>query len=271
MKCRNFAALSGIVAALLAGCGTSHPGDSPAHEAAAPSVSEPIASEPSAGGPLPAPYAPAETPPANAFDLAKQGGCLDHTLDTCLTNLQAGFHFASSDDVAKRVSRNETIDAQGKHVAKKDKNLLWISGNLEGWNRPSEQRLVSLEYTRSKIVRSVEMSLPGDPARAKSEEDYRKSGLYEAMVLLLGTACPTIERMAVYKFFEKTVKPKIVSEGEKTESRKNGTDTSTFKKALNISYCGKKFSYTSLSGHRKKDITRENPSGSFRHITISLM
>jgi hypothetical protein len=96
-----------------------------------------------------------------------------------------------------------------------------------------------------------------------------KTGLYEGFVILLGADCPEITPTMVYKFFNNEVKPKIVSEGRSVNIGDTNADTSYFHKALNITFCNHKFSYTDLFGYDTDDITLENPKGAYSRVSIS--
>jgi hypothetical protein len=200
-------------------------------------------------------------------ELAKQGGCIGKPLDTCLTNLQMGFQFGPYQNIDEDIRRNEAVDVTGKRVAKK--NNLMIFGTLKGLDSTMRSQGVNLTYTQDKIVDYVEISLPSDPSMANTEDEYRKTGLYEGMVLLLGSSCSTIDRADVYKFFQTTVKPKIVREGKHIEINDTNAEVSHFAKALNIPFCGQKFSYTNLFGVDTDDISATNPHGVYMRTSIS--
>lgn len=203
----------------------------------------------------------------DAFELAKQGGCIGKVLDACLTNLKIGYQFAPYQNIDDSIRRNAALDVTGKRISKK--NILSIVGNLKGWDTPGRLGSVALTYTDDKVVNYVEISLPGDPALANTEDDYRKTGLYEGMVLLLGTACPTIERPDVYRFFQATVKPRIVREGKKVEFHDTNAETRNFAKTPAIPFCGLSLTYTNLFGVDTDYISETNTSGVYFRTAIA--
>jgi hypothetical protein len=138
---------------------------------------------------------------------AKGDGCINKLLDDCLANLQTKFHFSPGQDIAAYIQRTDAVDINGKPVAKV--KTLSISGTLDGWGDRRLQSAV-LEYNNDHIVYSAGLSLPDNPGLARTTEEYDKTALYEAAALLLGTDCPTLDRATLYRFFENTVKPKII-------------------------------------------------------------
>ena len=88
--------------------------------------------------------------------------------------------------------------------------------------------------------------------------------LYAAVAPLLGNGCPGLQKMALYRFVENTLKPLEVT---KTEVLKNGifhhsvvhTDTEK------VSFCGTQFS---LHKHMEWDGTPQFPNG--RSMTASV-
>ena len=201
------------------------------------------------------------------FELPKQGGCIGKALDACLTNLQMGFQFGPLQNITDDIRRNEAVDVTGKRIVRK--NILTVFGNLKGWDATSRTQFIALTYAEDKVVNYIEISLPGDPALANTEDEYRKTGLYEAMVLLLGSACPTIERADVYKFFQATVKPKIVREGKQIEIHDTNAETRTFAKTPAIPFCGQRLTYTNLFGVNTDYISETNSSGVYHTTSIS--
>jgi hypothetical protein len=211
-------------------------------------------------------YSP-QIAPVDPFETAKEGGCIGKPLDACLTALQVGFHFGPYQRIADEMKENEAVDVNGKPL--RPRKVLTVSGNLVGWEGISRLLLVDLDYTDARIVSRIEITLPSDPGLANTEDEYAKTGIYEAMVLLLGSTCPNVTRLEAYKFFQNDVKPKIVSEGKKIEIHDTNAETSYFRKALNVPFCGRKFSYTNLFGYDTDDITLENPHGAFIHTSIA--
>lgn len=203
---------------------------------------------------------------ADPYEAAKKGGCISKPLDACLRNLQVAFHLTGVNDIDRQLRANEAVDVNGKRV--RERRQLNLTGNLDGW--AENLQLAQVEYDKDKTVYYAEMSLPGEPSSANTEDEYAKSGLYEALVLLLGSDCPDMKRLEVYRFFQNDVKPKIVNEGRRTDYNDTGIDTHYFRKAVDIPLCGRKFSYTHLFGHDTERITLENEHGAYSMTTVSV-
>ncbi len=199
-----------------------------------------------------------------SIDAARRGGCINKPLDVCLHNLEALYRISPYESIADQVRGNEAVDVNGQKVRKK--NLLIIEGYMEGW---PQILTIDLEYTASRTVSYIGLTLPSDPSFAETSEDYAKTGLYEGIVLLLGSECQNIGRLDVYKFFQNSVKPKIIREGKTTEIHDTSAEISYFSKALNIPFCGRNFSYTHLVGYDTNDITIDNPHGAYVRTSIS--
>ena len=96
-----------------------------------------------------------------------------------------------------------------------------------------------------------------------------KTGLYEAMTLLLGSECQSLGRDQAYKFFQNSVKSRIVNEGRKLRINDTNAEISYFQKAVGIPFCGLKFSYFKLFGYDTQNISLENPHGVYIRNSIS--
>jgi hypothetical protein len=102
--------------------------------------------------------------------------------------------------------------------------------------------------------------VPWNLSIAHTEEEYDKAGLYEVIEGILGTECPSLDKLQVYRFLENTVKPKI-SSPEKTTSYDLGIRTNFSESTPEIPFCGKQFSYHYNIGSDTDDITLDNPHG----------
>ena len=211
--------------------------------------------------------APPSSVPTAAKTVAYSNGCIGRSLDECLANLRTGFSFSPLDNVADAVKKNEEVDVNGKRI-RKARNL-FISGNYQFAPGISNMMSVDLSYSESNTVDYIGISLIGDPSSANTEAEYDKTGLYAAVSLLLGAQCPDLDKLSLYKFFQNTVKPKIISEPKKTEISPTGAETTYFRKALDIPYCGRRLSYTNLFGYDTERIGLDNPHGAFFRTSVS--
>ena len=219
--------------------------------------------------PAPAPAPATIAPPVGSVSIptpapTKQGGCLDQELKTCLANLQVTFHILPDEKIQDQMARNDAVDINGKRI--RDKYSLSIGGYL-GESR--DIGLVTLEYTADKIVNHAKISLWRDPSRSQTASEFDSTGLYEGVLSILGSECKSVNRNDVYSFFYNTVRAKIVKEGRTVEIHDTNAETTYFQKALDIPFCGYRFSYTHLAGYYTENITLNNPHGAGSHTTIS--
>jgi hypothetical protein len=196
--------------------------------------------------------------------MAASAGCIKKSIDTCLKNLQTGFRSLPLDNVSDQMKNNDAVDVNGKRI--RSKNLLLIAGYLQGW---TSIQSIDLTYTPNRIVDYIGISLPGDPDMANTTEEYEKTGLYEAMRLLLGSDCQSLNRDDAFKFFQNSVKPRIVREGRTVSINDTNAEITYFQKAIDIPLCGLKFSYMKLFGYDTNDITIDNPHGAYIRNSIT--
>jgi hypothetical protein len=135
-----------------------------------------------------------EPGPSAAAD-AQRRGCIGQALTTCLANLHA-FAYYSDDDAAKELQRSQEVDINGKRRFSNSINLL---ARLKDVDKPTS---VTIDFDNNRIVNSVEISLPDDPALAETEAEYDRTGLYTALQAIFGDSCASLDRIATYKFFQ---------------------------------------------------------------------
>ena len=114
-------------------------------------------------------------------------------------------------------------------------------------------------------VTAASIILPYLPSTLPTTESgFTKSGLYEGVVILLGSTC-TPPRNALYRLFEDKIRPTL----------KGGPDPSHagetyFEKAEPISLCRHTLSYSALYGKDPYHLTLKPPPGSFVFPTITV-
>lgn len=109
------------------------------------------------------------------------------------------------------------------------------------------------------------MILPFIPSTVPTTEiGYGKSGLYEAVVILLGSSCVP-SRDALYRLFEEQIRPTLTP----TPDRSHGADT-YFEKAESISFCKHLLTYSTLFGTDPYHLTLKAPPGSFVFPAIAV-
>ena len=106
-------------------------------------------------------------------------------------------------------------------------------------------------------VVKAEIFLVGDVDLAHTESEYDATMLYAAVSPLLGNGCPGLQKLALYRFFENTLKPREV---KKTEILQNGIFHRTRETVDTdkIVFCGALFRIAAVSTWNG---TPEFPSG----------
>ena len=92
-------------------------------------------------------------------------------------------------------------------------------------------------------VASVEASLLGDLIPASAAEAYDQSGVYDIVARVLGRHCPGLERLALYRFIENAVKPRLKTERRDLSAGLLGRHRLTAI-ASDVPWCGAHFTYT---------------------------
>jgi hypothetical protein len=109
------------------------------------------------------------------------------------------------------------------------------------------------------------MILPFIPSTVPTTEiGYGKSGLYEALVILLGSSCVPA-RETLYRLFEEKIRPTL----QATPDRSHGADT-YFEKAESIPFCKHLLTYSTLYGTDPYHLTLKAPPGSFVFPAIAV-
>ena len=112
-------------------------------------------------------------------------------------------------------------------------------------------------------VTAASIILPYLPSTLPTTETgFTKSGLYEGVIILLGTSCaPT--RDALYRLFEEKIRPTLTGRPDPA----HGADT-YFEKADPITLCKHTLTYSALFGKDPYHLTLKAPPGSFVFPTI---
>jgi hypothetical protein len=97
-----------------------------------------------------------------------------------------------------------------------------------------------------------------------TESGFTRSGLYEGVVILLGSACAP-SRDALYRLFEDTIRPTLKGRPDPS----HGSDT-FFEKAEPVSLCKHTLTYSALFGKDPYHMTLKDPPGSFVFPTITV-
>lgn len=190
--------------------------------------------------------------------------CLGQPIAACLDQIAINYQF-NRDEIATSLARMDRRDVNGKLVT--DQRHLTVfawKGSLD------QSTLFSIDLTQTNIVSHMSLGLIRSPEFRSTEEDYDSSGLLEAMSLAFPQSCWNGSKTELYRWFENTVKPKIVREPEKTEFDQYGARTSLFRHSSWITYCGAQVKYSGSSGTDTDRITYDNPHGYSELFTIDV-
>jgi hypothetical protein len=121
------------------------------------------------------------------------------------------------------------------------------------------------EIDKTNRVTAASIILPFILSTAPTTESgYTKSGLYEGVVILLGSSCVQ-SRDALYRLFEDKIKPTL-----KDKPDRSHTSDPYFEKAEAIPLCKHTLTYSVLFGTDTYHMTRKNPPGSFVFPVIAV-
>jgi len=118
--------------------------------------------------------------------------------------------------------------------------------------------LLRFNITRSERIKKAEAILPQSPIFALSERDYDRTGLFEAAYLILGARCADLNKLWFYRFFHNQVKPRMIQKSGAAKIIPGHAGTFTSYRAVNIPFCGKRFSFFELSGYDPENIFTSN-------------
>ena len=139
--------------------------------------------------------------------------------------------------IAASLARRHQVDVNGRSLGP---GLLTLTGALRG---RAEPLALLLRLTPEDAVASVEAALPDDPVEARTERQYEQSGLYQVLSPLLGRRCPEMAApLAVYRFFENAVKPRLATVREDVKGGFYGGHKA-ISRAADIPFCGARFSF----------------------------
>jgi len=121
------------------------------------------------------------------------------------------------------------------------------------------------EIGRTNRVTAASIILPYIPSTVPmTESGYTKSGLYEGVVILLGSSCAQ-SRDALYRLFEDKIKPTL-----KDRPDRSRTSETYFEKAESVPLCKHTLTYSVLFGTDAYHMTLKDPAGSFVFPVIAV-
>lgn len=186
---------------------------------------------------------------ANAADRpnAAVEGCLGKEIHICERS------FAR---VLREIGAGENLDQQLKSGS--TIRLTGFSPDISG------SFTLNAEIDKANRVTAASIILPFIPSTVPTESGYTKSGLYEGVVILLGSSCVQ-SRDALYRLFEEKIKPTLKDKPDSSSSSE-----AYFEKAESVPLCKHSLTYSALFGTDTYHMTRKNPPGSFVFPVIAV-
>jgi hypothetical protein len=181
------------------------------------------------------------TPPAAKLvaNPADGPGCLGVPAETCVRWLQATMTLDEG-FIPAALARRHRVDVNGRPL---DGGLITLTGKVPGRLEPM---VILIRLRPDDTVASVEASLTANLTAARTEDVYDQSGLYEIVSRLLGHRCPGLARLDLYRFFENSLKPRIVAQRQDVSAGLFGLHKLT-SRAADVPYCGARFTYTNYT------------------------
>jgi hypothetical protein len=190
-----------------------------------------------------------------ARNLSNGPGCLGQTAEACVQWLRTTMQLDEG-RIASALSRRHMTDVNGRPFGS---GLVNLSGRIPGH---TQTQVMLLRLAPDDTVASVEASLLGDLIPARAAEAYDQSGVYDIVARILGRRCPGLERLALYRFIENAVKPRLKMERRDLSAGLLGRHRVTAR-AANVPWCGARFTYTTFvewTGANNMEAGR-NPAG----------
>jgi hypothetical protein len=163
-------------------------------------------------------------------------GCLGVPAETCVRWLQATMALDEG-FIPAALARRHRVDVNGRPL---DGGLITLTGKVPGRLEPL---VILIRLRPDDTVISVEASLTANLTAARTEDVYDQSGLYEIVARLLGHRCPGLARLDLYRFFENSLKPRIVAQRQDVSAGLFGLHKLT-SRAADVPYCSARFTYT---------------------------
>ncbi len=114
----------------------------------------------------------------------------------------------------------------------------------------------------------IAVNLPEDPDLAHTASEYDNTLMYDVVSVVLGNKCPGLDKLALYRFYENSIKPHEVV---KTEVHKDGAFSRT-KETVDtgkLPFCGAMFSlHRAAEWTGLPDLLRSRGKGALVSIDI---
>jgi hypothetical protein len=132
-------------------------------------------------------------------------GCYHTDLRVCVISLGAAFWFDMRTVAAQIAKRNE-LDVNGRTAHRK----ITIDARPPGQTDVIGISLTLASTAPNDRVEKIELDLPGNPELAHTASEYDGTRLYDVVSVVLGSHCPGLDRLALYRFYENSIKPREV-------------------------------------------------------------
>ena len=167
-------------------------------------------------------------------------GCLHTELRACMISLGSAFWF-NMDLAAAQIAKRNELDVNGRTVHRR----IDIAAKVPGHTEMIDLTLTLASPAPNDQVVSVAVALPDNPDLARTASEYDKTYLYDVASAVLGARCPNLDRLALYRFYENSIKPR---EAVKVESERHGSFAQS-KRTIDtpkMPFCGAMFSLHSV-------------------------
>ncbi len=139
--------------------------------------------------------------------------------------------------VTEQIARRNEVDVNGQTAHRR----IIFDAKVPRNPAPIGITLTLASPSPNDEVVKIAVSLPIDPDLAHTASEYDKTLFYDVVSVVLGSKCPGLDKMALYRFYENSIKPREIV---KTELKKSGNFNRT--KATvdteKLPFCGAMFS-----------------------------
>lgn len=163
-------------------------------------------------------------------------GCYHTDLRPCMISLGSAFWF-DMDYVASLIAKRNELDVNGNTAHR----TLKFDVKVPRKSGPIGITLVLASPSPNDEVVKIRINLSDSPDRAHTPSEYDDTQLYSVVSVVLGKTCPHLDRLALYRFYENSIKP---NKKVKYDVRKYGIFRHTFEAidTEKMPFCGAMFS-----------------------------
>jgi hypothetical protein len=129
-------------------------------------------------------------------------GCVHTDLRRCMISLGSAFWFEMNLVTPQIAHRNE-LDVNGNTAHRG----ISIDAKLPHHRETIGIKLTLASPAPNDEVVKVTLALPRDPDLAHTATEYDQTQLYDVVSVVLGNRCPSLDKMALYRFYENSLKP----------------------------------------------------------------